>query len=210
MKKILMMILITHCLGIFSQARAQSVEVQQLLLDVTKLAQFKEILKDLENSYEILHKGYSRIKSIAAGNFSLHEAFIDGLLMVNPSVAGYRRVADIIHDETLLVAQYKTAFNYFKSAGWFRSAELAYVGRVYANLVDKSVDNLDALATVLTSGKLRMTDGERLDAVDRLYRDTHRMLGFLLDFNDKVATLGRQRQMQQADRELLKKMKGFN
>lgn len=184
------LIMLICVLGPFSRLKAQSAEVQQLLLDVTKLNQFRGLLKDLQTSYSILNKGYSAIKNIASGNFNLHEAFIDGLLKVSPALAGYRRVADIIREEQYIIKGYKTAFRYFKSSGWFTGDELAYVGQVYANLVSKSVDNLDALITVLTAGKLRMTDDERLTEINRLYKDTHQMLGFFLNFNDQAGRLG--------------------
>ena len=176
-----------------TRAKAQSAEVQQLLLDVTKLSQFKQILTDLKCSYEILDKGYNTIKNIASGNFSLHEAFIDGLLLVNPALAKYRRVADIISDELGLVSRYKQAYAYFKTSGRFREAELNYMIRVYKNLVDKSVDNLNALTIILTAGKIRMSDDERIMEINRLYHDTHHMLAFMLDFNNKVAAMARQR-----------------
>lgn len=196
--------------GQIQKAKAQSVEVQRLLLDVTKLSQFKQLLQDLQTSYEILNKGYSRIKDIAAGNFSLHEAFIDGLLMVNPSIAKYRRVADIIRDEMTIATQYKAAFKYFRSGGRFSANELNYLSQVYANLVDKSVDNLDALMTVLSAGKLSMTDAERLTEINRLYTDTHKMLGFLMVFNDKVSTTDRHRQIHLVNMADLKKIQGLD
>ncbi|SEA15019.1 hypothetical protein SAMN05192529_10953 [Arachidicoccus rhizosphaerae] len=191
-----------------SGVKAQSAEVQQLLLDVTKLSQFKQLLKDLQTSYGILNKGYSTIKDIAAGNFSLHKAFMDGLLMVNPSLAKYRRVADIITDEKAIVSQYKTAFKYFKSSGWLSPGELDYLSKVYSHLVKGSVDNLDALATVLTAGKLNMTDDERLTEVNRLYHDTHQMLQFLIGFNSNVSMLVAQRGGQDLDMVNLKQLQG--
>jgi|GEM_PF-226682 len=181
------------CSGFTPTIQGQSAAVQQLLLDVAKLSQFKQILADLQTSYEVLKKGYSSIKNIASGNFSLHEAFLDGLLLVNPSIARYSRVADIISDELNLVRQYKQAFKYFKSCGRFKAAELNYMGKVYNNLVNKSLDNLDALTTVLTGGKLRMSDDERLEAINRIYRDTHKMLGYLMDFNKRLSSLASQR-----------------
>lgn len=187
----------------------QSAAVQQLLLDVTKLSQFKQLLSDLQTSYEILNKGYSTVKQIASGNFSLHEAFIDGLLLVNPSIARYRRVPDIITDELSLVKQYKNAFTYFKSCGKFRTAELNYLGKVYNNLVNKSIDNIDALATVLTGGKLRMSDDERITEINRLYKDTHNMLRFLMDFNRRVSSLARMRENLTKDLNKYQQMQGL-
>lgn len=192
------------------KATAQSVEVQRLLLDITKLSQFKQLLKDLQKSYAILDKGYSRIKSIAAGNFSLHAVFIDGLLLVNPALARYRRVADIIQDETTIARQYKAAYRYFSSHGRFSESELNYLQQVYTHLVDKSLDNLDALMTVLSAGKLSMTDDERLTEINRLYEDTHQMLGFLMTFNNRVSSTDRQRQVHLEEMADLKKIQGLD
>jgi outer membrane lipoprotein-sorting protein len=41
-------------------AFSQSQEAQQLLLNVEKLAQLKQILKDLYKGYEIVSKGYNQ------------------------------------------------------------------------------------------------------------------------------------------------------
>src|SRR5579863_2568221 len=74
--------------------RAQSFEIQQLVLDIEKLTQLKDILKDLKEGYQVLDKGYSAIRDIAQGNFNLHKAFLDALLTVSPTVKNYARVAE--------------------------------------------------------------------------------------------------------------------
>ena len=76
--------------------KAQSDEAQQLLLNVEKLSQFRTILKNMKKGYEILSKGYNRIKDISKGSFNIHDAFLDGLLIVGPTVRNYKKVADII------------------------------------------------------------------------------------------------------------------
>lgn len=206
----LILLVTASLVGQIQPAKAQSVEVQRLLLDVKKLSQFKQLLKDLQTSYEVLNKGYSQIKEIAAGNFNVHKVFIDGLLQVNPSLIKYRRVADLIRDEKTIVAQYKAAFRYFRSGGRFHANELKYLSQVYANLVEKSMENLDALITVISAGKLSMTDAERLAEIDRLYGDTHKLLGFLTVFNHKVFAVDRQRQVQVDEIADLKKIQGLD
>ena len=59
------------------QVVAQSTEIQQLLLNVEKLAQLKKILSNMKKGYEIVSNGYNTIKDISKGNFNLHEAFLD-------------------------------------------------------------------------------------------------------------------------------------
>jgi hypothetical protein len=180
-------------IGTSSIAQAQSAEVQQLLLNYEKLKQLKNILSDMKKGYEIVSKGYSTIKNISEGNFNLHDAFINGLLSVSPEIRNYKRVADIIADQKSIVKEYRSAFNRFKGSGAFSPNEIEYLGKVYQNLFNESVQNLDELATVITSSKLSMSDDERLQAIDRIFADTEDKLQFLRDFNKKTNILVIQR-----------------
>lgn len=179
--------------------RAQSTEAQQLLLNVEKLTQLKNILEDMKKGYQIVSEGYSKIKNIAQGNFSLHEVFLDGLLLVNPEIRKYQRVADIISDQKDLVSEYKSAFKRFKASGNFREDEIRYLSAVYDNLIGQSVQNLDDLATVITSSQLRMSDDERLQAIDRIFEDTQDKLVFLRHFNRQASLMNLQREKEKTD-----------
>ena len=66
------------------RSSAQTVEAQQLLLNWEKLTQFKQILQDMYDGYQIIHKGYTTIKNISSGNYQLHKGFLDALLEVSP------------------------------------------------------------------------------------------------------------------------------
>ena len=169
MKKWLMIFSIAFTFFTPSFISAQSQEVQQLLLDWEKLTQFKKILKNMKDGYQIIHKGYTNIKDISSGNFNLHKDFLDALLDISPAVKQYKRIADIINYQLLIVKQYKAAFKQFKEDKNFTMQEIEYIGKVYINLFDESVKNLDELAMVITAGKLRMSDDERMQAIDRIY-----------------------------------------
>jgi hypothetical protein len=84
---------------------AQSTETQQLLLNVEKLAQLKKILSNMKKGYEIVSSGYNTIKDIFKGNFNLHDAFLNALLQVSPTVRKYKRVADIIPCQSEIVKE---------------------------------------------------------------------------------------------------------
>lgn len=192
------MLLLFTCVSIRS-VRAQSTEIQQLLLNVEKLSQFKNILSDMKKGYTVLTTGYNAVKGIAQGNFSLHETFMDGLMLVSPEVRKYRRVADIIACQSAIVSEYRTAFARFKASDNFNLSEVDYLGRVYGQLFSQSADNLDELLMVITSGELRMSDDERLQAIDRIYADTSDKLNFLRSFNRQTSILNLQRQKEKAD-----------
>lgn len=181
------------------QANAQSTEVQQLLLNVEKLSQLKNILTDMKKGYVVVTNGYNTVKNISQGNFSLHEVFLDGLMLVNPEIRKYKRVGDIISYQKNILSEYKSAFNRFKGLENFNPQEIEYLGKVYQQLFRQSLDNLDELAMVITTSKLRMSDDERLQAIDRIFTDTQDKLMFLRSFNKEASILSLQRQKEKAD-----------
>lgn len=207
MKKIFIALLLC-CTMQLQLVSAQSAEIQQLLLNVEKLAQLKQILSDLKKGYDIASTGYGKIKDISQGNFSIHELFLDGLLTVNPNLRKYRRVADIVNYQVRLLNEYKAAYNRFSSSGSFTPQELTYLTKVYGNLFNRSLENLDELAMILTASELRMSDDERLSAIDRLYDDMTEKLGFLRSFNKKTSVLDMQRQQRLKENSQIKKIYG--
>src|SRR5690606_16647559 len=116
------------------KAKAQAQEIAQLVLNIEKLAQLKQILSDLEKGYRILSGGYNTIKNLSEGNFSLHKVFLDGLMEVSPAVRKYYKVAEIVDYQVRLVKEYKAAQNKFLRSGLYTAEELDYIAKVYANL----------------------------------------------------------------------------
>ncbi len=211
MKKLIIMISLSF-LGILPafRASAQADEIAQLILNIEKLAQFKQILSDMKKGYEILSGGYNTVKNISEGNFSLHKAFLDGLMEVSPAVRNYRRVADITNYQLILVKEYRKAYERFRQDNNFNADELAYLGRVYDNLFKESLRNLDELLTVITAGKARMSDDERLQAIDRIYADMQDKLTFLRHFNNNTTILAVQRAKERNDAQTIRKIYGLN
>ena len=189
---------------------AQSQEAQQLLLDVEKLAQLKNILTDLKKGYEIISGGYNTIKNISEGNFNLHQSFLNSLLEVSPAVKKYKRVVDIIDAQIRLVSEYKSVFKQLKRSGEFIPSEIEYIGNVYLNLFNQSVENLGDLANILTANKLRMSDDERLTAIDDIWRDVCSELTFLRHFNNQAKILALQRAKDDKDITTMDQMYNVN
>jgi hypothetical protein len=213
MKKLAITILV--CLGLAIgtplSGRAQSVSdvIQQLMLDYQKLASLKNILGQMYTGYSVLTKGYGAVKEVAQGNFSLHEAFLDGLYLVSPAVRKYPRVTDIINEQAALITEYKSASGAFGRDQHFSRDELVYMMNIYNNLVSQSLKNLDDLSMIVTDSKLRMSDAERLAAIDHIYLESHNQLSYLRRFNDQTAKISWQRAQGTADKQGVKSMYGL-
>ncbi len=192
-----------------TRSLSQSQEAQQLILNLEKLSQLKKILNNMYEGYQVVYKGYNTIKDISQGNFNLHQFFLDQLMQVSPTVRKYKRVADIIGYQTMLVREYKKAFNRFKGCNLFNINEINYMGGVYSNLINRSLQNLDELAMVITAGKLRMSDEERIAAIDRIYIDMGDKLYFLRSFNKGNDVLAVQRGRESVDIKISKQLNGL-
>jgi hypothetical protein len=192
--------------------RAQTIDqlVEQLALDTQKLTQMKSMLSDMRAAYTLIDKGYSEVKEIAKGNFDLHKTFLDGLLLVSPEVRNYKRVVDIINSEASLVKESSAARSRFRADGHFTVAELDYLGSLYDVFLQHGLDRLSELAMILTDGQLRMSDAERLGAVDRVWAGTNSDLGLLRTLNNSTSLQTMQRQGVMDEVSGLKKFYGIN
>lgn len=191
--KFLLIAIALLCAVVTTQVKAQSDDMVQLILDIEKLTQLKGILTDMKTGYDIINGGYNEVKSIADGNFNLHSTFLNGLLMVSPAIANYGRVADIVLKQGYIVTEYQHYYSLFKQSG-FNNDELAYMTNVYTTLLQQSLQNLSQLTDIIAAGKLRMSDDERLRAIDHIYADTDDKLTFLRHFDQQAAIMAAQRQ----------------
>jgi len=208
MKTIILLLCLSFSIS-WINVSGQSAEAQQLLLNVEKLAQLKKILSNMKKGYEIVSNGYNTIKDISKGNFNLHDAFLNALLQVSPTVKKYKRVADIITCQSQIIKEYKSAFKRFKASNLFNVSETNYMEDVYKNLFNKSLQNLDELTIVITAGKLRMNDEERIAAIDRIYNEISDKLVFLRSFNNEGNVLAVQRGREMVDTKVSQKLNGL-
>lgn len=208
MKRIIIIFIILS-IGANFRANAQANEIQQLLLNVEKLSQLKKILSNMKKGYQILSTGYNTIEDLSKGNFNLHKTFLDGLLAVSPEVREYKKIADIINYQLILIEEYKTAIGRFRQSGNFSPEELGYLASVYDKLFEQSLDNLNDLTNVITAGKLRMSDDERLQAIDNIYLDMQDKLLFLRHFNNNATILAVQKARDNNDALTIKEIYGL-
>jgi hypothetical protein len=199
-------IIICLSLTISQVAMCQTQEATQLILNYEKLKQLEEILDNMYKGYKILSQGYNRIKDIAEGNYNIHQVFLDGLFAINPSVAKYKRIPEIIRYQQLLMKEYRRASNRFKNDSNLTRDEIRYLEKVYDYLIKQSLKNLEELAMIVTANKLRMSDDERIQSIDRIYFDIENKLSFLRYFNNSTQVLVLQRAKEGSDVDAAKKL----
>ncbi len=203
MKKIL---LLGGFIAVYITGFAQAQELEQLALNIEKLAQFRKILSDMKSTYEVLESGYSTIRDISKGNFTLHKSFLDKLLTVSPAVRQYSKVGEIVSLQLNIVKECQSAKAQIGRNKSISAAELNYIASVYTQLVQSSLLNLDALLNVVTAGKLRMSDAERLQAIDHIYDQMREKIAFVRHFNASASILAAQKKKELIDLNTTRKL----
>ncbi|GAB3023951.1 hypothetical protein GCM10027051_30690 [Niabella terrae] len=191
--------LVVFIWGFSFRAAAQADELAQLALNIEKLSQFRQILSNMKKGYNLLFGGYNTVRNIARGQFRLHQAFLDGLLKVSPTVRKYYRIKDIIQGQIRILSACRAAKSYFESSDAFTVAELIYFSEVYERMLASSVSNLEDLLIIVSAGNLRMSDDERLAAIDHIYNDISEKLRFCEAFTADAMVLAEQRRREAGD-----------
>lgn len=176
---------------------------------VNQIAALQVYAGYLQKGYTIVKDGTRLIGDIKQGDFNLHNGYFSSLRAVNPVFSSYSRVAVIMSDQATILQHFKELLKFSAESGQFSATERQYIAAVYANVKSASLQNLDDLTRVLTSGEMEMKDDERIDFIDRIYRDTKEQLFFTASFCRQAGALAYQRTQAARESFLLKKLYGF-
>lgn len=184
--------------------KAQDQEVKQLLLNVEKLNQLRDILEQMKAKYQILAQGYQQIQQINQESFELHSLFLDRLVKVNPQVRQYYKIAEVLGMQVRLFEGMKQEFRGLNLNEMITGEELQYLEKAFSGFRKNSWNNLEEMALILSDNQLQLTDSERIKGIDRIHLN---MNGLLADFNSLSLTMdqvGKNRKYQQGDLKSLK------
>jgi len=192
-----------------SQGQSITQLLQQYVLDIEKLASMKATLQQMYKGYATLETGYTTIRDIAKGNFNLHKAFLDALLVISPAVASDPRIPTIINTEYSIVAGYHAANARWSASGVFTPQELNYIIDTYSALLTRCTQSIEELTLVITADQLRMSDGQRMQAIGRIDEETKQQAAMLQQLDNTLAIQTEQRLAAQGDINTLNSIYGL-
>lgn len=173
MKKILCFL---FSLVFYLRLSAQAQELEQLRLNLEKLAQFKLMLSQMKSTYRTLENGYNAILDVDKSTFTLHQNYLDGLLLVSPTLRNNPMVNRIYNSQQRLAVDFKTLLRELSLSNVFTTAELSEVRTAFYAIEEVVNTDMKLLVTVLTPNKFRMSDGERTDVVSKIKQSIDRQV----------------------------------
>ncbi|MDE3254128.1 MAG: hypothetical protein KGO92_15105 [Bacteroidota bacterium] len=206
MKKLLFLLLLA---GGSCVALSQSQEIEQLKLDLEKLAQMKRMLQSMYDGYNTLSKGYNQVILKTKDNFDLHKNYLDQLLQVAPAIRNYPVIQSIIGNQTTLVSESIAAYGNYLKSGLFSVAELGSIKGSFDRIQSVISKKISQLNLVLTPGTLRMSDQERIRSIDRIDKDVGDALATVRALVKEQDAIAAVRGQQKRDNNAMRAWYGF-
>lgn len=183
----------------FSQKKTQK---KYLIEQIVALQVYTGYLK---KGYEIAGQGINTVKDIKDGEFGLHNVFIASLKKVNPAIRKSSKVIEIIAYQV----EISKALSRLKAHEWLYADHQYYVRNVKDKVMEKCRNDLEELLLVITSGRVEMTDDERINRLDKLHAAMQDKAAFVQSFQNQTDLLIRQQEHSQQSINQIKKYYGI-
>lgn len=191
-------------------ACAQNQEIEQLKLNLEKLAQLKLMLSQAKQGYQTLQRGYNAVRDVAKGNYDLHKAYLDGLFEVSAPVRSAPALKRLLDNRTLAEKEYQNWYRQLTSLGLLKAQELFAIQAKYQQIAGDFSEGMDELRLLLMSGKLRMSDAERIAAIETLAGKSDELLAALRGLIKEQTSVVAAKAVRQRDKQAILQLYGLH
>jgi len=184
--------------------KAIDIKVQQLQ---NKTISLQNAQKQIENT--LSKTKLKEISDWAKKQKELYKKYYDELLKVKNTIDLFQKVRRIIQRQEQIVDEYSHAFALFKQDSHFTPEEIRYMSGVYSGILEESLRNIHELSLVINSFSTQMSDGKRLELIDKVAVKIEGNLSTLRRFNEQNIGISLQRSINEADIQHVKMLYGI-
>ena len=169
----------------------------------------------LQNAQKVLENKLNELKLTEIAEWTekhrkLYKEYYDELWKVKNAISSYQRIKQILERQAGLVTEYKRVWGIIRNDDHFTKDELDYMYRVYTGIMKASVRNLDQVLIVINSFKTQMTDGKRLEIINKCGEKIEQNYFDLKEFNSQNIQLSINRAKDDYEIETIKKLYELN
>ena len=187
MKKIIFMVCMALTLAVAPSAKAQFVVTDPANLASGILNSANEIIQTSSTVSNVV-KNFKEVEKV----YKQGKEYYDKLQAINNLVKDARKVQQTV----LLVGDvseiYVQNFGKMMNDPNFSPQELVAIGNGYSSLLNESTELLKELKQIITSSSLSLNDKERMDVINRVYKevkDYHSLVRYYTNKNISVSYL---------------------
>ncbi len=168
----------------------------------------------LQNAAKVLENKLSKLKLNEIAEWTerqrqLYKKYYDELWKVRNTLATYKRIKQILQRQQQIIEEYRFTWHMINQDKHFTRAEIDYMYRVYTGILNESVYNLDQILLVVNSFKTQMTDGKRLEVINKAGDNIEQNYTELKQFNNQNIQLSLNRAKDEHEIETVKKLYGI-
>ncbi|UOQ75172.1 hypothetical protein [Hymenobacter cellulosilyticus] len=143
-----------------------------------------------------------RIKGIIDKTQQLHDQWYSSLLQISAGVRNYRRVREIYTHQSEMISEFSNAIPELRTKQ-LSPAQLSEAATVYQGILQENIGLLSELAGVLSVGKAKMTDPERIEFIDNIADRIARQHHLMNYFSNKCRAIAQQHAQELQDRQAM-------
>ena len=168
----------------------------------------------LQNAQKTLENTMSKLKLKEISDWTdkqrkLYQKYYDELAQVKSLITYYQRIRDISRKQARLVEAYKRAWHLFQRDSRFTPDEIGYMAKVYAGILEESIQNMDQILLVTRSLTTKMSDAKRLEIINAAADRVDANYDDLTRFNRQNQLLSLARAKNQQEIETVRKLYGL-
>lgn len=168
----------------FAQKKTQK---KYLLQQIAALQMYSGYLKQ---GYKIAKGGLGYISGSLKDEFTLHNTYYDKLKAASSVVKNNPQVDDILIWQRDIL----TSANELEQVRFLTASERQYIGKVKQAVLADCDEQITSLQVLLTNGKLKLTDGERVSRLNDIHLSMQSNHRFMADFTGRVKLFSVQKQ----------------
>jgi hypothetical protein len=185
--------------------RAIDLEVQKAQNRTIWLQNAQKVVENQLNQLKL-----SQIAGVSKQQTDLFTKYYNELYTVKSIITDYEQVRSITLEQEALIREYQSAWSLVQQDKHFSASELSYISSVYTGILKASVNNLDQLMNLVNSFKTQMSDGKRMELINKTSRGVNQNYNDLKQFNNENVLLSLQRAKDENDIRVTKNLYGIN
>jgi hypothetical protein len=163
----------------------------------------------VRRGYTITSQGLDTAGGLKSNTAALHQTYFESLSQVNPEVRKYPGVKKLTGLSQQIIKTWQAEIAWQQKAGRLDTREMAYLKKVAAAMEQNVETDLKTLNELLTSGKVELTDAQRLEQTDLAAKEMQDKYVFTGHFTSRLRALANARIKDQAERKEMKKWYGI-
>jgi|SRR5690554_1123143 len=192
MKKVMYLVFTALMLAVTPSAKAQFVVTDPANLASGILNSANEIVQTSSTVSNVV-KNFKEVEKV----YKQGKEYYDKLQAVNNLVKDARKVQQTVLLVGDVSEMYVTNFGKMMNDPNFSAQELAAISNGYSALLNESTELLKELKQIVTSSSLSLNDKERMDIIDRVYKEVkeyHSLVRYYTNKNISVSILRAKKQ----------------